>query len=172
MACSRPERHAGRWRRAQLRYSEAPLACVVSGDDGIHHSDALRLREAFRCPGMSGSADKMALWEAREQLPDGGIRAGIIGAEVMTPTIFNTGQVLFGLARAAAETGDETIRVSLERAADWLVAAQDADGCWRRFPSPFTTTRQATYNTRCAFGWYVPMTSYRSGHTLMLRIGT
>ena len=106
----------------------------------------------FDAPEFRDSAYKMALWEAREQLPDGGIRAGTMDAEVIAPTIFNTGQVLFGLARAAAETGDETIRVSLERAADWLVAAQDADGCWRRFPSPFTTTRQATYNTRCAFG--------------------
>ena len=76
----------------------------------------------------------------------------IQNAEIVAPTIFNTGQVLFGLSRAARETGDGTLRAALERAADWLVAAQDDDGCWRRFPSPFTTTGTATYNTRCAFG--------------------
>ena len=142
-------------------------------DDGVAHSYDIRKRrwlasypettgyiiptlydyaQHFSAPKYREAAFRMALWECREQLPDGGISAGTMDAEVIAPTIFNTGQVLFGLARAATETGDETIRAALERAADWLVAAQDTDGCWRRFPSPFTTTKQATYNTRCAFG--------------------
>ncbi len=98
------------------------------------------------------AAYRMALWEASEQLADGGIRAGHMRAEVVVPTVFNTGQVLFGLARAFMETGDEQLRVSLKRAADWLVEAQDTDGAWRRFASPFTTTKINAYNTRTAFG--------------------
>jgi hypothetical protein len=37
------------------------------------------------------------------------------------------------------------------RSADWLVAAQDPDGAWRRFASPFATHTVNTYNTRVAF---------------------
>ena len=66
--------------------------------------------------------------------------------------MFNTGQVLFGLARAARESGDSRIHEALVRAADWLVAAQDGDGGWRRFASPFAPSVNATYNVRSAFG--------------------
>lgn len=106
----------------------------------------------FDQPAYREPALKMAYWEVAEQLPDGGIRAGTMAAEVVAPTIFNTGQVLFGLARAAQETGDEAIRHSLLRASDWLVDAQDDDGCWRRFVSPFALSKNGTYNTRSAFG--------------------
>ena len=106
----------------------------------------------FGQPQYRDAAHAMALWEVAEQLPDGGIRAGTMAAEVVAPTIFNTGQVLFGLARAAQETDDPAIRHSLVRASDWLVDAQDADGCWRRFVSPFAHSQNGTYNTRSAFG--------------------
>jgi hypothetical protein len=104
-------------------------------------------RPAYREPAL-----KMAHWEVAEQLPDGGVRAGTMAAEVVAPTIFNTGQVLFGLARALQETGDASIKQSLIRASDWLVDAQDEDGCWRRFVSPFAHSKNGTYNTRSAFG--------------------
>jgi uncharacterized protein YyaL (SSP411 family) len=68
------------------------------------------------------------------------------------PTIFNTGQVLFGWTAAWQQTRNERFRNSLIRAADWLVAAQDEDGAWRRFASPFATHALNTYNTRVAFG--------------------
>lgn len=98
------------------------------------------------------AAYRMAAWEAEIQLPDGGVRAGRMDAEIVAPTVFNTGQVLFGWARAYRESGDERMKTALERAADWLVAAQDADGAWRRFPSPFTSSKLNSYNTRTAFG--------------------
>lgn len=142
-------------------------------DDGVAHSYDIRQRRwlasypettgyiiptfydyalHFDKPQYRDAALRMANWEVDVQQPDGGVRAGTMAAEIIASTIFNTGQVLFGLARAVRETGDERIRISLIRAADWLVAAQDEDGCWRRFHSPFTTTKKATYNTRSAFG--------------------
>jgi len=145
----------------------------ATADDGVAHSYDVRTKkwlasypettgyiiptlydyaQHFAHPEYRAYARRMALWEVAVQLPGGGVRAGTMSAEIVAPTIFNTGQVLFGLSRAARETGDGTLRAALERAADWLVAAQDDDGCWRRFPSPFTTTGTATYNTRCAFG--------------------
>lgn len=145
----------------------------ATSDDGVAHSYDVRTRrwlasypettgyliptlydyaEHFGAPAYRDAALRMAKWEVAEQLPDGGVRAGTMAAERVAPTIFNTGQVLFGFARAARESGDEAIRAALGRAADWLVAAQDDDGRWSRFSSPFTSTKLATYNTRTAFG--------------------
>ena len=106
----------------------------------------------FQRPQYREPARRMAQWEVEVQMSDGAVRAGTMDAPVLAPTIFNTGQVLFGLARAARETGDPRFVGATRRAADWLVNAQDEDGCWRRFPSPFTTTTVAAYNTRTAFG--------------------
>jgi hypothetical protein len=106
----------------------------------------------FDKPLYAEAATKMALWEAEVQLEDGGVRAGHMGAEVIAPTIFNTGQVLFGWARCFKETGSERCKIALQRAADWLLDAMDDDGCWRKFPSPFAPGEVKLYNVRCAFG--------------------
>ncbi len=96
-------------------------------------------------------AIRMAQWESDIQLPEGGVRAGTLDAVQVLPTIFNTGQVLFGWLSAWQHTQDARFRDSLVRAADWLVAAQDPDGAWRRFASPFAAHTLNTYNTRVAF---------------------
>ena len=142
-------------------------------DDGVAHSYDIKKRawiasypettgyiiptlydyaKYFDAPHCREAALRMAHWEVDEQLEDGGVRAGTMAAEVVVPTIFNTGQVLFGLARAAAESGDPRLVDALRKAADWLVDAQDEDGRWRRFPSPFAHSANGTYNTRSAFG--------------------
>lgn len=142
-------------------------------DDGVAHSYDIRAKKwlasypettgyviptlyeyakHYNAPQYAEAATRMALWESAIQLPDGGVRAGTMDADVVAPTIFNTGQVLFGWAKAWQETGDERFKSSLIRAADWLVAAQDTDGAWRRFPSPFTSSKLNSYNTRSAFG--------------------
>lgn len=99
----------------------------------------------------SERATRMAVWESDIQMPDGGVRAGTMDAVKVAPTIFNTGQVLFGWLAAFGETNDTRFRESAVRAADWLVAAQDPDGSWRRFASPFASHALNTYNTRVAF---------------------
>jgi len=96
-------------------------------------------------------AIRMAEWESEIQLPDGGVRAGTLDAAHVVPTIFNTGQVLFGWLGAWQQTQDARFRDSLVRAADWLVGAQDPDGAWRQFASPFAAHNLNTYNTRVAF---------------------
>lgn len=99
-------------------------------------------------------ATRMALWECDVQMESGAVRAGTMGPKnEPRPTIFNTGQVLFGWARAFEETGQEAFGESLDRAASWLCDVQDADGCWRRYGSTKTTTSSVnTYNTRTAWG--------------------
>ncbi|HET7306575.1 MAG TPA: pectate lyase [Gammaproteobacteria bacterium] len=103
-------------------------------------------------PEFAERARRMAAWEVDIQLAEGGVRAGTIDGSTVAPTIFNTGQVLFGWARAWKETGDIRFRQALVRAADWLVAAQDADGAWRRFASPVARHALNSYNTRTAWG--------------------
>jgi uncharacterized protein YyaL (SSP411 family) len=111
----------------------------------------------YRYSALTGDADaatrarRMADWECDVQLPDGGVLAGALGTSDQ-PTVFNTGQVLFGWVRAYEVEGDERYREAAVRAADWLCKAQDADGCWRRFGSPFTATAVNLYNTRTAWG--------------------
>lgn len=142
-------------------------------DDGVAHSYDIRKKKwlasypettgyaiptlyeyatHFKAPQYAAAATRMAIWESEIQLADGGVRAGNMDAEIIAPTIFNTGQVLFGWAKAWQETGDERFKSSLIRASDWLVAAQDADGKWSKFASPFTTSKLNSYNTRSAFG--------------------
>ncbi len=111
----------------------------------------------YRYAGFSGQdeyrerAKRMAIWETDIQFPEGGVRAGTMDATPVVPTIFNTGQVLFGWLAAWGQTREPRFRDSLIRAAEWLLAAQDADGAWRRFASPFAVHRVNTYNTRVAF---------------------
>lgn len=103
-------------------------------------------------PEFAARARRMAEWETAVQLDHGGVRAGTVDSEIVAPTIFNTGQVLFGWARAWRETGDPRFRNALAHAAEWLVAAQDDDGAWRRFASPFASYKINSYNTRTAYG--------------------
>jgi len=110
----------------------------------------------YRYAAVYGDADagararRMTDWECAIQLPDGGVVAGALG-DCEQPTVFNTGQVLFGWVRAFEVEGDARYRAAASRAADWLCAAQDADGCWRRFGSPLTSRHINTYNTRTAW---------------------
>lgn len=149
-------------------------AQAATPDDGVAHSYDLRRgiwhasypettgyiiptlidhAELFDAPASLSAAIRMADWEIAVQMPDGAVRAGTMEAEVVAPTIFNTGQVLFGFARAYVATREERFATALRRASDWLVAAQDADGAWRRFPSPFAPGSDVkAYNTRSAFG--------------------
>jgi len=57
-------------------------------------------------------AIRMAEWESAIQLPDGGVRAGTLDAVQITPTIFNTGQVLFGWLSAWQHTRQERFHES------------------------------------------------------------
>ncbi|MDX1656468.1 MAG: hypothetical protein R3310_14770 [Candidatus Competibacteraceae bacterium] len=96
-------------------------------------------------------ARRMADWECEIQLPEGGVLAGALG-DSDRPTVFNTGQVLFGWVRAFEEEGEERYRQAGLKAARWLCDIQDDDGCWRRFASPMTLHNVNLYNTRSAWG--------------------
>lgn len=95
-------------------------------------------------------AKQMLDWLVSIQFPEGGFQGGVAGASPRVPVIFNTGQILLGLSAGVREFGDYSD--PMRRAAEWLVRAQDADGCWRKHPTPFAASGEKTYDTHVAWG--------------------
>jgi len=95
---------------------------------------------------------RMADWLVGIQFADGSFQGGKIDSTPVVSVVFNTGQILLGLAAAQAETG--RYLEPMRRAADWLVQVQDADGCWRRHVSPFAAGGGMQYMTHVAWGLF------------------
>lgn len=125
----------------------------------------------YRYAAITGDEDsrararRMADWEIDIQLPDGGVLAGALG-DSDKPTVFNTGQVIFGWVRAFEEEQDERYRDAAVRASAWLCDIMDDDGCWRKFGSPMTGKDINTYNTRSA--WSLARTHQITGEKRFL----
>jgi hypothetical protein len=65
------------------------------------------------------------------QMPSGAFPGGLHGSNNdAQPSVFNTGQILQGLVRAHAETGNAEILEHAVSAGNWLAAVQQADGSW------------------------------------------
>lgn len=97
-------------------------------------------------------AQRMIEWLISIQLADGAFQGGVIAETPLRPVVFNTGQILMGLAAGAEAFNESRYFESLHRAATWLVATQDSDGCWRQHGSPFTSVPEHTYDTHVAWG--------------------
>ncbi len=100
--------------------------------------------------GLPERARRMLDWLVELQHEDGSFPGGTVDDQPARPVTFNTGQILLGLCTGVQVFGD-AYRDALVRAADWLVETQDADGCWRRFQSPFTLPGEKTYETHVAW---------------------
>ena len=100
---------------------------------------------------LEARAHRMLDWLVSIQLRDGGFQGGLVDSDPVVPVTFNTGQILLGLAAGVAAYGDE-YRSALQRAGDWLVRTQDADGAWRRHPTPFAAPGEKVYETHVAWG--------------------
>jgi hypothetical protein len=74
---------------------------------------------------------RAADWELRVQRPEGGFEGGYEGDGQPT-VVFNTGQVIRGLVRAAEESGEQRYLDAAARAGTWIVENQDEDGSWTR----------------------------------------
>ena len=97
-------------------------------------------------------AKRMLDWLASIQFPNGSFQGGTVGNDsVATPVTFNTGQILLGLCCGVREFGEEYIK-PVRRAADWLVATQDPDGCWLKYPTSFAIAGEKAYETHVAWG--------------------
>lgn len=71
----------------------------------------------------------LSLQQGSTQMDSGAFPAGLQGNEARA-SVFNTGQILQGLVRGFAETGEERIRRAAIAAGDWLVQVQEPSGSW------------------------------------------
>jgi hypothetical protein len=94
-------------------------------------------------PGFLKRAERCVRFLERVQLPDGAFPAGEIDDNRTRPSIFNSCQILHGLVAWHAATGDARTARAARRAADWVVAQQDADGAWRKHIYERVTTYTA-----------------------------
>ena len=92
-------------------------------------------------------AGRILDWELSIQNSDGSY-PGHFGEAGSKPVIFNTGQIMHGMIAGYAELGREECLESAVRAAQWMLAQQDSDGCWRR---SVHNGIPHTYNTRSAW---------------------
>ena len=93
----------------------------------------------------------MLNWLVGIQMSSGAFQGGAIGELPVVPVTFNTGQSLMGLAAGVSELG-EVYHNAMVAAADWLVATQDSDGCWRKYSTPFAAPGEKAYESHVAWG--------------------
>lgn len=159
---------------AAARWLERAQDCSASQDGGIARHFSLVKGWAPSYPETTGyivptildvakltgraelvaRARKMLDWLTAIQLPGGGFQAGMIGQTPVVPTTFNTGQILIGLARGAIEFNDPKYLAAMHGAARFLRDSQDADGAWRKHPSPFSWPGDKAYEAHVAWGLF------------------
>lgn len=120
-------------------------------------------------PFLAMRATLAARWELTVQQPSGAITAGMVG-QGSIPTVFNTGQVIFGWLAAYIETGDPTFADAARKACRWLIACLDPDGIWRRGDSPLTRPGTKMYNARTA--WALAAAGHHLGEHAFVEAGT
>jgi hypothetical protein len=107
----------------------------------------LALSRALPQAGFRRRAERAVQFLLSVQLPEGGFPGLEIADNRVTPSVFNTGQILHGLMAWHRETGDEEARIAAERAVQWLLGLQDPDGAFRRY---FYEDRASTYSAYLA----------------------
>jgi hypothetical protein len=105
-------------------------------------------------PLLHARARRMLDWCVAIQFKDGGFQGGKIDASPKVPVTFNTGQILIGVAAGAAEYQDAGYLDAMHRAAAWLRDSLDADGCWRKYPTPFAKPGEKAYETHVSWGLF------------------
>lgn len=83
-------------------------------------------------PRYNHYAIDLATWLVDIQAPEGWFPAGrLTQGKPRKPSIFNTGQIVFGLVDVARGTQESRFYDAAQRAVKWLVSEQDSDGRWR-----------------------------------------
>ena len=93
-------------------------------------------------------AESCGQWLLTVQQPEGSFPSRY--ADSGQPSVFNTAMILFGLTRLFEETQEETYRMALRRAVDWLLAQQASDGGWPKHA--FVPGFIPSYYTRAVWG--------------------
>ena len=85
-------------------------------------------------------------WLLQHQKPNGDLR----GSSRQYPGMYAHGQATIVLCEAFLMTGDEELRVPAQKAIDFIVDAQYADGGWRYYPQ---SEARATRGDTSVLGW-------------------
>lgn len=99
---------------------------------------------------LRDAADQMLKWLVSIQLPTGAFHGSHRHAKTFQPVVFDTGQILFGLAVGVKEFGCH-YEAPLRNACQWLVDVQEPDGAWR-VPNPFAIPGDHLWETHVAWG--------------------
>jgi len=101
-----------------------------------------------------------AEWLLQLQHTDGAFPGGVgvHGA----PIVFDTGQIIFGLTRAYAETGDLRYLGALENATNRLLSLWGKDGCWKQ--NAYVSGYEPSYYTRVVWAMLYANQFLRSEH--------
>ncbi len=102
---------------------------------------------------LADCAKRMLDWLVSIQFPEGGFQGGKVDASPHVPVTFNTGQILMGLAAGVRRFGD-VYQAPMNLAAAWLRDSLDADGCWRKYATPFAAPGEKAYETHVSWGLF------------------
>ena len=125
----------------------------------------LNAEEALGDEACRERAVAMAQWLVGLQYPDGAFPGDRVG-RLSGPSVFNTGQILFGLLRIYQVTQQSRYLDAARRAGRWLVQVQDRDGAWR---ASDYLGKTHSYNTRTA--WPLLLLHEETGEPEFLRAG-
>jgi len=111
----------------------------------------LKLADYYKDPSLVHRAIEMGEWESEVQMDCGAVMGGRINPNP-TPAVFNTGMVLLGWAALYQRSGKSIFLRSIQRAVDWLLSVQEANGTWTKGNSEFANASTTVYNVKAAWG--------------------
>ncbi len=98
----------------------------------------------FKNNQLKSLAINCADWLCNVQRQDGAFPGGV--GTKGNPIIFDTAQILFGLSAIYEVTNEKKYLLTMERAVQWLLEAQEQDGSWQQFA--YQEGHPPTYYTR------------------------
>jgi hypothetical protein len=140
---------------------------LLPGNHGDIVPTFLALSKVLPQAGFPKHAERAVQFLLPVQLPEGGFPGLEIANNRVTPSAFNTGQILHGLTAWYRQTGDEGVRIAAERAARWLLSVQDPDGAFRRYTYENTAS---TYSASLAW-WLAEWGNYAADRAALTGAG-
>jgi hypothetical protein len=108
-----------------------------------------RPNRANQPPTDAATIEQLVRWLAQIQMPNGAWAGLLAGHD--QPSVFNTAQILMGLARVhEAQIIDYQVVEMLDRATAWLCSILDQDGAWRQ--AAYVPGYVPAYYTRAVWG--------------------
>ena len=114
--------YARRRRFTRIRYRmesilpKQGLAALISGNYRVYYPNLFECARYFNERDLFNRAVRMAEWEVDIQMENGAVRGGVINKDEPIPSVFCTGQVIFGWVHAYKETGEDNFLSAAKKA--------------------------------------------------------